>query len=99
MTGADAKKLVVKIGSSLLIGEDGKPRRKWLETLVHDIAKRHAAGASIIQGPEESVVAYSFTAVDPDGNQWWVNAETGFLDQLRCCSSTARASRQTTSSP
>jgi uncharacterized glyoxalase superfamily protein PhnB len=41
------------------------------------------AGAEIIQGPEESRVAYSFTAVDPDGNQWWVNAETGMLDGLR----------------
>ncbi|MFT5102109.1 MAG: hypothetical protein ACI9HY_004245, partial [Planctomycetaceae bacterium] len=28
-------------------------------------------------------VAFSFTATDPDGNQWWVNAETGFLDRLR----------------
>lgn len=42
-----------------------------------------AAGASITQGPEESRVAYSFTATDADGNQWWVNAETGFLDELR----------------
>ncbi len=41
------------------------------------------AGAEITQGPEDSPVAYSFTALDPDGNQWWVNAETGFLDQLR----------------
>ena len=41
------------------------------------------AGAEIIQGPEESRIAYSFTALDPDGNQWWVNAETGFLDSLR----------------
>ena len=40
-------------------------------------------GAEIVQGPEESRVAYSFTAVDPEGNQWWVNAETGMLDQLR----------------
>ena len=40
-------------------------------------------GANISQGLEESVVAYSFTATDPDGNEWWVNAETGMLDQLR----------------
>lgn len=46
-------------------------------------AQAVAAGAEIVQGPEESRVAYSFTAVDPDGNQWWVNAETGFLDELR----------------
>lgn len=42
-----------------------------------------AAGAEIVQGPEHSPVAYSFTAVDPDGNQWWVHAETGMLDTLR----------------
>ena len=41
------------------------------------------AGASIMMGLTESPVAYSFTALDPDGNQWWVNAETGFLDELR----------------
>ena len=45
--------------------------------------KAKAAGANITQGPEESRVAYSFTATDPDGNQWWVNAETGLLDELR----------------
>jgi uncharacterized glyoxalase superfamily protein PhnB len=42
-----------------------------------------AAGAEILMAPTESRVAYSFTALDPDGNQWWVNAETGFLDGLR----------------
>ncbi len=41
------------------------------------------AGAEILMGLTDSRVAYSFTAVDPDGNQWWVNAETGFLDELR----------------
>lgn len=48
MSASKPEKLVVKIGSSLLIGEDGLPRREWLQTLVHDIAKRHAEGASII---------------------------------------------------
>lgn len=41
------------------------------------------AGATIMMGLTESPIAYSFTALDPDGNQWWVNAETGFLDELR----------------
>ncbi len=45
--------------------------------------RAEAAGADITQGPEETRVAYSFTATDPEGNQWWVNAETGFLDRLR----------------
>lgn len=46
-------------------------------------ARAVAAGANITQPLQESRVAYSFTATDPDGNQWWVNAETGFLDGLR----------------
>ena len=40
-------------------------------------------GANITQPPMDSPIAYSFTALDPDGNQWWVNAETGMLDELR----------------
>lgn len=44
------------------------------------------AGAEITQDLAESRIAYSFTAVDPDRNQWWVNAETGFLDELRISS-------------
>lgn len=43
-----SQKLVVKIGSSLLVGEDGRPRREWLETLVADIAKQHETGTSVI---------------------------------------------------
>ena len=40
-------------------------------------------GAEIRMALTESKVALSFTLADPDGNEWWVNAETGFLDQLR----------------
>jgi glutamate 5-kinase len=40
--------IVVKIGSSLLIDENGVPRRTWLETLVEDIARRHQSGHNII---------------------------------------------------
>ena len=52
-------------------------------SIVTGRGRAFAAGADITQGPEKSVVAYSFTATDPDGNQWWVNAKTGMLDQLR----------------
>ncbi|WP_243457134.1 glutamate 5-kinase [Parasphingorhabdus cellanae] len=48
MTTAPNEVIVVKVGSSLLIGENGNVRRKWLETLVSDIAKRHQDGASVI---------------------------------------------------
>jgi len=53
--------------------------RNRVEALYQGALK---AGADITQGPEESRVAYSFTATDADGNQWWVNADTGMLDQL-----------------
>ena len=46
-------------------------------------ARAKAGGADIVQDLQESRVAYGFTVLDPDGNQWWVNAETGFLDELR----------------
>ena len=54
--------------------------RKQVEAVY---ALAQAAGAEILMPLTESPVAYSFTAVDPDGNHWWVNAETGFLDELR----------------
>lgn len=40
--------LVIKIGSALLVGEDGNVRREWLAGLVDDIADRHAQGQKII---------------------------------------------------
>lgn len=48
---------------------------------IHQLAV--AAHAELVQPLMENPVAYSFTALDPDGNQWWVHAETGMLDQLR----------------
>ena len=33
------KKIVIKIGSSILINEKGKPKKKWLEELAKDIQK------------------------------------------------------------
>ncbi len=46
-------------------------------------ARAKQTGANISQELAESMVAYSFTATDAAGNQWWVNCETGFLDQFR----------------
>ncbi|WP_375391025.1 glutamate 5-kinase [uncultured Sphingomonas sp.] len=45
---ARCPRLVVKIGSSLLIGPDGAPRRDWLATLVDDVAERRAAGQAVV---------------------------------------------------
>ncbi len=44
----DCARLIVKIGSSLLVDADGNVRRAWLETLVADLAARVAAGQRIV---------------------------------------------------
>ncbi|HKY86635.1 MAG TPA: glutamate 5-kinase [Pseudorhodoplanes sp.] len=39
---ADFRRIVIKVGSSLLVDSDaGRPRAQWLATLVEDIAKLH----------------------------------------------------------
>ena len=40
-------RIVVKVGSSLLVTPTGDVRREWLASLVADIAKRHAGGEQI----------------------------------------------------
>ncbi|QXQ05847.1 glutamate 5-kinase [Sphingosinicellaceae bacterium] len=44
---AAAPRLVVKIGSSLLVGSDGAVRRDWLASVLADIATRRAAGQQV----------------------------------------------------
>ncbi len=43
-----AKRIVIKIGSSLIIGEDGHVRKEWLDTLAADIAELKKIGKEII---------------------------------------------------
>lgn len=45
---AHCPRLIVKIGSSLLVGEDGAVRRDWLGSLVGEIAERRAQGQRIV---------------------------------------------------
>jgi glutamate 5-kinase len=45
---AAAKRLVVKIGSALLVGPDGEIRRAWLAGLVEDLVRCRARGQEII---------------------------------------------------
>jgi glutamate 5-kinase len=45
---ATCTRLVVKVGSALLVGPDGKVRRAWLASLVDDIAARIADGQQIV---------------------------------------------------
>ncbi len=45
----DAKRIVVKIGSSLLTeAADGRLRRKWLETVAEDVAAARARGQEVL---------------------------------------------------
>jgi len=43
----DVRRLVVKVGSALLVEKDGTVRRDWLASLVAEIAARRAAGQQI----------------------------------------------------
>jgi glutamate 5-kinase len=45
---AAARRLVVKIGSALLVAEDGEIRRGWLDTLADDVARCRARGQEVI---------------------------------------------------
>ncbi len=41
-------RLVVKVGSSLLVDKQGQPRREWLAALVAELAAAHARGQQVI---------------------------------------------------
>jgi glutamate 5-kinase len=45
---AECPRLVVKVGSSLLVGKDGEPRRDWLALLVAEIAAARGRGQEVI---------------------------------------------------
>ena len=44
---ANCARLIVKIGSSLLVGDDGRLRRDWLAGVLADVAAARAAGQQI----------------------------------------------------
>lgn len=45
---AECPRLVIKVGSSLLVGKDGEPRREWLALLVAEIAEARRRGQEVI---------------------------------------------------
>ncbi|AYJ86118.1 glutamate 5-kinase [Sphingomonas paeninsulae] len=47
LSPAACRRLIVKVGSSLLVDASGAVRREWLATLVADIARRIAAGQQV----------------------------------------------------
>lgn len=47
LSAANCSRLIVKVGSALLVDPDGNVRRDWLATLVADIAAARAAGQQV----------------------------------------------------
>lgn len=45
---ARVPRLVVKVGSALLVGADGAPRREWLAALIGELAAARARGQQVI---------------------------------------------------
>ena len=45
---AECPRLVIKVGSSLLVGKHGEPRREWLALLVAEIAAARQRGQEVI---------------------------------------------------
>ncbi len=45
---AAAKRLVIKVGSALLVGADGQPRHEWLAGLVAEVAAMQDAGQQVV---------------------------------------------------
>lgn len=43
-----ARRVVIKIGSALLVGADGTPRREWLAGLVAEVAAMQMAGQQVV---------------------------------------------------
>lgn len=44
----DAKRLVIKVGSALLVGDDDQLRRQWFDSLIADVAALRAAGKDVV---------------------------------------------------
>ena len=47
-TPATAPRVVLKVGSSLLCGPDGQPKREWLATLAEEIAEACKRGQQVV---------------------------------------------------
>ena len=45
---AATKRLVIKVGSALLVGANGQPRHEWLAGLVAEVAALRAAGQQVV---------------------------------------------------
>ena len=51
-------RVVLKVGSALLMGRDGKPHREWLGSLVAEIAAACARGQQVIVVSSGAIAAF-----------------------------------------
>ncbi len=78
MSGIELKslsRLVIKIGSSLLVNEDGRLDRDWLSGLAEDIAALHAA--------KQQLLIVSSGAIAIGSNVLGINPRRSRLDELQ----------------
>ena len=47
-TPATCKRIIIKVGSALLVAPDGSVRRDWLASLVAELAARRAAAMALV---------------------------------------------------
>jgi glutamate 5-kinase len=72
---SEYRRLVVKVGSSLLIGSDGHVHRRWLEGLAKDIAT--------LQGNGQDVLVVSSGAIAIGSNVLDINRQRARLEDLQ----------------
>ncbi len=71
----DYRRLVIKVGSSLLIGGDGELDRQWLDGLVEDVAALHTTG--------QQVLVVSSGAIAIGSNVLGINKRRAKLEELQ----------------
>ena len=72
---SDFRRLVIKVGSSLLIGSDGHVHRGWLEGLADDIAS--------LQGNDHQVLIVSSGAIAIGSTVLGINKRRAKLEDLQ----------------
>ena len=66
---AACPRLVVKVGSALLVSRDGTPRRKWLATLVAEIASARGRGQDVVVVSSGAIALGAARLVLPKGGR------------------------------
>ncbi|MCB2044887.1 MAG: glutamate 5-kinase [Novosphingobium sp.] len=66
---AACPRLVVKVGSALLVSRDGTPRREWLATLVAEIASARGRGQDVVVVSSGAIALGAARLVLPKGGR------------------------------